>query len=101
MVITEKKFQLLYAVVYFIVWIFLCLYFFVENDEGAPIKDILELHNLVPIVIYTAIPIWLSYFLFLLFKKIVHKSISFCISIVIGIPAGIVLDSTLAQIVIG
>lgn len=94
----ENKLSLLGTVIYIIFAVFLCL-FFIASDDDAPRDNFLALENLITLLIYVAVPLWLCYFLFLVFKTKLNHIIAFCISILIGIPGGIILDMALIQMI--
>lgn len=89
--VDKKNLRRAGAIIYFIFLILLSVLIFLINDDKAPIANILHLNYLIPVLIYAAIPLLLSYFLFLLIEKILNKYVSFILSMVIGIPVGLIL----------
>lgn len=90
-----SKLKLLGVLIYLALLVLISLYVFVANGETAALSKILELNYLIPVLIYSSAALWFSYFLFLLLGKFLNKIISFPISLIIGIPVGIVLISLL------
>lgn len=84
--------------VYAVLFILVGLYVFIENDESQPINEIFQWGYLIPVTIYSLFSLLVSFGLFLLFnklyshafpKKIFAKTISFLLSLMIGIPVGV------------
>jgi len=92
---SSSKLKLVGVLIYLVLLILISLYVFVANDETAPLTKILELNYLIPVLIYSSAALWFSYFLFQVLQKILNKFVSFPISLIIGIPVGIVLISLL------
>ena len=76
------------------------LFVFIGDDESQPISKIFQWGYLIPVTAYSVCSLWVSFGLFLLLKKIfthffphkvLSKIISFALSLIIGIPVGLIL----------
>jgi hypothetical protein len=96
---TNRIFVFVGVAVYAILFIVITLMVFIENDESQPISKIFQWDYLIPATVYSVSSLWVSFGLFLLLKKIfthffsskVSKIISFSLSLIIGIPVGLIL----------
>jgi hypothetical protein len=97
---TNRIFVFVGIAVYAILFILISLFVFFGDDESRPIGKIFEWGHLIPVTTYSICSLWVSFGLFLLLKKIfthffpnhvVIKIVSFALSLVIGIPAGLIL----------
>jgi hypothetical protein len=77
--------------VYVILFILIALVVFDANDESQPISAILQWGYLIPVTIYSVFSLWISFGLFLMLKNRLNRIISFAVSLIIGIPVGLVL----------
>ncbi len=77
--------------IYSILLILISLYVFVANDESQPLIEILQLDYLLPALIYSSGTLVLCYFIYKLLSKWLIQIISFTISLLVGIPLGILL----------
>lgn len=84
--------------IYTLLFVLVGLFIFVENDESRPVREIFQWNYLIPAVAYSAVSLWVSYGLFLALRKILNRIISFGVSLVIGIPAGLVLLSNVIEL---
>lgn len=84
--------------IYAILFILVCLYVFIENDESQPIIEIFQWDYLIPVTIYSVFSLWVSLGFFLLLNKLFSrffsskvfiKVITFSLSLIIGIPVGV------------
>ena len=76
--------------VYAILFVLVALYVFVSNDESQPVDNIFQWNYFIPVIVYSGFSLWVSYGLFLAFKKYLNRTISFAISLMIGIPVGLI-----------
>ena len=77
--------------IYTLLFVFVGLYVFVANDESQPIIELFQWNYLIPVFIYACGTVGVSLVIFLLLQKILNKSLSLFISILAGLPAGIML----------
>ena len=91
----NRRLRVIGIAIYFILLALLSLLIFLVNDDTIPLVRILDVSYLVPVLFYAAIPLWLSYSLFLIINKTLNTYISFAVSIIIGIPFGLVLIGAL------
>ena len=91
-----KHSRIVLALFYSILFVLISLFVFYENDERQLIADIFQSGYLLPVALYSVFSLWVSFGLFLLLKKILNRIISLLLSLIIGIPAGlIILDKIL------
>src|SRR5687767_11550248 len=83
--------RILGVLVYTILLVLISLFVFIENDEQQPLIEIFQINYLIPVLIYSAVPLWISYGFFILLSKFLNKIIAFAISLIIGIPLGFFL----------
>jgi hypothetical protein len=88
---------LLGGATYAILFILIALFVFIENDESKPLSKIWDLNYLIPAMVYSIFALWVSFGLFLLLKKSLNRSVSFPLSLMFGIPAGLILLSGLLR----
>lgn len=77
--------------IYLILFVLISLYVFVANDETLPITELFQFNYLIPVLTYSIGTLILCYAIFILLSKLINKKIAFPISLIIGIPAGILL----------
>jgi hypothetical protein len=82
-------------ITYLILIVSISLYVFVANNEGQPIREIIQLNYLIPALIYSIGTLILCFVIFKLLSKLMNKMISFPVSLIIGIPIGIILIQNL------
>ena len=87
----NNRLTILGASVYTILFVLISLYVFIENDETKPLIEIFQLNFLIPVLFYSSGAIWVSLGLFLLLKKILNRYISSPVSLIIGIPIGLLM----------
>jgi hypothetical protein len=78
---------------YILLFVLTSLYVFVANDENQAITDIFQLNYLLPVLIYTSGATWLSIVIFMLLKQRFSSMLSLVVSIVIGLPIGLLMVS--------
>ena len=85
--------------IYFILLILISMYVFNENDETQPVVEIFKLDYLIPVLIYSIATISISYIIFGFLKRIINRIISFTISLIIGIPLGLILMEKIFELI--
>lgn len=90
-----KALKLLGIAIYLILLIMISLYVFVTNDENQPIKEIFQVNYFIPALIYSIGTLAFCFVIFKLLTKLMNKFISFPVSLIIGIPTGIILIDNL------
>jgi hypothetical protein len=87
------------VLVYAVLFVLISLFVFHANDESRPIAEIFQWGYLIPVAIYSLFSLWVSFGLFLLLKKILSKTISFPLSLIMGIPVGLILFVKILRLV--
>lgn len=85
--------------VYAVLFVLISLFVFYVNDESRPIAEIFQWGFLIPVTIYSVFSLWVSFGLFLFLKKILNRIISFPLSLIIGIPAGLIILHKILRLV--
>ncbi len=88
---TNRILTIIGILVYTILSILVGLYVFIENDESQPVRNIIQWNYFIPVITYSAFALWLTYGLYLAFRRVLNKVISFAASLVIGIPVGLIV----------
>lgn len=87
------------ALVYVVLFVVISVFVFYEDDESRKISEIFHWNYLIPATIYSVFALWISLGLFLFMKEMFNSIFSFIASILIGIPAGLILlDKILQQL---
>lgn len=87
--------KLLGIATYLILLVLISLYVFIANNENQPIREIFQINYLIPALIYSIGTLILCFVSFKLLSKQINKIISFPVSLIIGIPIGIILIQNL------
>ena len=94
--------------VYAILFVSVSLYVFVENDESQPLSEIFQWGFLIPVAFCSLFSLWVSFGLFLFLNKIFSyftpnkiatKAISFPLSLIVGIPAGLIMLDRMIRLI--
>ena len=85
--------------VYAVLVVLISLFVFYVNDESQPIAEIFQWGLLLPVTIYSLFSLWVSFGLFLILKKILNRIIAFPLSLIIGIPTGLVILGKIIRLV--
>ena len=96
-----KHGRIVVALVYAVLFALVSLFVFHANDESQPVAEIFQVGNLIPAAIYAGFSLWVSFGLFLLLNKILNRIISFPLSLLIGIPAGLIILAKMLRLVLG
>lgn len=86
---TNRILTIIGILVYTILFVLVGLDVFTENDESQPIRNTIQWNYFIPVAAYSAFALWVSYGLFLAFRKVLNKVSSFAASLIIGIPVGL------------
>lgn len=86
-----KNFRAVVALVYAVLFVLAGLFVFYENNQSRPVAEILRWGNLIPVAIYSGFSLWVSFGLYLLLSRIFNRFASLPLSILIGIPAALVI----------
>lgn len=88
---TNYKPLILPAAGYTILLVLVGLFVFISNNGSEPLENIFGINNLIPVLIYSAGTVWLCLGLNILMQKVLNRYLSFILSIVIGIPLGLLM----------
>ena len=86
----STRYRSLISFIYLLVFVFVAYYVFVANDESQPLIEIFQLNYLLPVLIYASGVTGLSFILFLGFRRLVPTIISILLSIILGLPLGVI-----------
>lgn len=85
---------------YAISFVLICILVFIENDESQPLREIFQWGYLIPVVGYSLFALWISFGLYLFLRKSLDKlspekgiasMIALPLSLIIGVPVGLIL----------
>src|SRR5688500_4067093 len=85
---------------YAISFVLICIHVFVENDESQPLREIFQWGYLIPVVGYSLFALWISFGSYLILHKSLDKFfpeksiariIALPLSLIIGVPLGLIL----------
>ena len=83
------------TIIYGIIFLVMCVFLFILKSDKKSFLEFFNLGYFIPIVIYSGFAISISYLLFDFLSRIMNKILSFIISLVFGIPTGIVIINKL------
>lgn len=95
-----KKSRAFVTLLYAVLFVLVGLFVFYEDNERQPVSEILRCGNLIPVAIYSGFPLWVSFGLYLMLSKIFNRFASLPLSILIGIPAGLIILDRLLRLVL-
>ena len=97
---TGRVFVFVAIAAYAISFVLICILVFVENDESQPLREIFQWGYLIPVVDYSLFALWISFGLCLFLRKSLDKlfpekgiasMIALPLSLIIGVPVGLIL----------
>lgn len=96
----DRIFVFVAIAAYAVSFILISLFVFIANDESQPLREIFQWGYLIPVAGYSLFSLWISFGLFLFLYKSLHKFfperriskfIALAISLIIGVPGGLIL----------
>lgn len=88
---SSPSFKTIRIITYVVLFIITAFFVFRVNDETLPFTELLTLNYLIPVMIYASGAIGLSILLYKLISIVLSKTVAFPVSILIGMPAGILM----------